>query len=168
PRRRRTTPRRTLMATDNQITIVGNLADDPDLRYTPNGVPVANVRVAVNQRFFNKEKGDWDERLDGFFTCNVWRDMAENVSESLHRGDRVLVTGRLRSRSYETKDNETRWVTEIEADEVCPSLRWARVKVEKVRRQRGPQDSAGQENQDSGWGSATPPTEAPTTENVPF
>lgn len=156
------------MATDNQITIVGNLADDPDLRYTPTGVPVANVRVAVNQRFFNKEKNEWDERLDGFFTCNVWRDMAENVSESLHRGDRVLVTGRLRSRSYETKEGETRWVTEIEADEVCPSLRWAKARVEKVSRRRDAQSNAGQENQDSGWGAAAPPSEAPAAENVPF
>lgn len=156
------------MATDNQITIVGNLADDPDLRFTPNGVPVANVRVAVNQRFFNKEKNEFDERLDGFFTCNVWRDMAENVSESLHRGDRVLVTGRLRSRSYENKDGETRWVTEIEADEVCPSLRWAKARVEKVSRRRDPQGGAGQENQDSGWGAAAQPTEAPAPENVPF
>ncbi|HVL98007.1 MAG TPA: single-stranded DNA-binding protein [Egibacteraceae bacterium] len=153
------------MATDNQITIVGNLADDPELRFTPAGVPVAAVRVAVNQRFFNKEKGEFDERLDGFFTCNVWRDMAENVAESLHRGDRVLVTGRLRSRSWETKEGETRWVTEIEADEVCPSLRWARARIEKVSRRRDPQSSAGQGNQDSGW---APPTEAPTPENVPF
>jgi single-strand DNA-binding protein len=153
------------MATDNQITIVGNMADDPDLRYTPNGVAVANIRVAVNQRFFNKETNQWDERLDGFFTCNVWRDLAENVSNSVSKGDRVLVTGRLRSRSFETKEGETRWVTEIEADEVCPSLLWARASIEKVR---GGGQRSGQQDQDSSWGGAAPPTEAPAAENVPF
>src|SRR5690625_4208410 len=103
---------------DNVITIVGNLADDPELRFTQNGVAVANIRVAVNRRFRNNQTGQWDERLDGFFTVNVWRDQAENVAESLKRGDRVLVTGRLVSRSFETQNQETRWVTEIEADEV--------------------------------------------------
>ncbi|MDP8969283.1 MAG: single-stranded DNA-binding protein, partial [Actinomycetota bacterium] len=113
------------MASDNVITIVGNLTDDPELRYTPSGVAVANMRVAVNRRIRNKDTNEWDDRLDGFFTVNVWRDYAENVAESLSRGTRVLVQGRLISRSYEDREGQTRWVTEIEADEVCPSLRWA-------------------------------------------
>jgi single-strand DNA-binding protein len=92
------------VAVENQITIIGNLADDPELRYTPSGVAVANVRVAVNRRKRNNETNEWEDQLDGFFTCNVWREMAENVSESLHKGDRVLVMGRLRSRSYDDRD----------------------------------------------------------------
>jgi single-strand DNA-binding protein len=120
--------------TENNVTIVGNLADDPELRFTQGGLAVTTCRVAVNQRFFNKDTNAWDERLDGFFTVNVWRDMGENVAESLNRGDRVLVVGRLRSRSWETNDGQTRWVTEIEADEVCPSLRWATAKPQKVSR----------------------------------
>ncbi|MGH3665809.1 MAG: single-stranded DNA-binding protein, partial [Egibacteraceae bacterium] len=111
------------MATDNAITIIGNLTDDPELRFTPSGVAVTNCRVAVNRRFRNSQTNEWEDRLDGYFTVNVWRDMAENVADSLGKGARVLVAGRLISRSYENKDGETRWVTEIEADEVCPSLR---------------------------------------------
>jgi single-strand DNA-binding protein len=152
------------MATDNVITIVGNLADDPELRYTPNGVAVTTLRVAVNQRFFNKETNGWDERLDGFFSVNVWRDYAENVAESLKRGARVLVTGRLRSRSYEDKEGQTRWVTEIEADEVCPSLKWATADIRKVSRGGG----GGRDGGDGGWGGPPPPAQAPTSDEVPF
>jgi single-strand DNA-binding protein len=149
------------VATDNAITIVGNLTDDPELRFTPNGVAVANCRVAVNRRFFNRQTNDWDEKLDGYFTVNVWRDYAENVAESLHRGDRVLVSGRLQSRSFETKEGETRWVTEIEADEVCPSLRWATAQITKVS--RGGRDRAQAAPQQA------PPAEAPPeTDDVPF
>ena len=153
------------MANDNVITIVGNLTDDPELRYTPNGVAVTNMRVAVNRRMFNKESNSWDDKLDGYFTVNVWRDHAENVAESLKRGTRVLVTGRLISRSYENKEGETRWVTEIEADEVCPSLRWATAKVSKVNRSSG--GSGGSGGGDS-WGSAPPPAQAPAADDVPF
>lgn len=158
------------MAVDNVITIVGNLADDPELRYTPSGVPVTNVRVAVNQRFYNRETQQWDERLDGFFTANVWRDHAENVADSLHKGARVLVTGRLRNRSYENKEGQTRWVTEIEADEVCPSLRWAVAKPEKVDRRRGERPAAGPATGSEG---PAPPEEdqsgeVPTPQDVPF
>jgi single-strand DNA-binding protein len=152
------------MATENVITIVGNLADDPELRYTPNGVAVTTLRVAVNQRFFNKETNGWDERLDGFFSVNVWRDYAENVAESLKRGARVLVTGRLRSRSYEDKEGQTRWVTEIEADEVCPSLKWATADIRKVSRSGG----GGRDGGDGGWGGPPPPAQAPTSDEVPF
>lgn len=150
------------MANDNVITIVGNLADNPELRFTPAGVPVATIRVAVNQRFFNKETNSWDDRLDGFFNVNIWRDLAENVADSVERGNRVLVTGRLRSRSYEDKDGQTRWVTEIEADEVCPSLRWATAKITKANRSAGGSRDGG-----GGW-TAPPPAEAPSAEDVPF
>lgn len=149
------------MASDNVITITGNLADDPELRFTPNGVAVTSVRVAVNQRRFNRETNSWDERLDGFFTCNVWRDQAENVASSLTKGSRVVVIGRLRSRSYEDREGQTRWVTEIEADEICPSLRWATAKVERNPRGGGGGGS------DTSWG-APPPASAPEPEDVPF
>ena len=155
------------MATDNVITIVGNLADDPELRYTPAGAAVANLRVAVNRRFFNKETNGWDEKLDGFFNVNIWRDYAENVAESLKRGHRVLVTGRLTSRSYEDKEGQTKWVTEIEADEVCPTLRWATAKVTKVNRSGGG-PGGGSGGQDNSWGGAPPPAQAPAPDDVPF
>ncbi|MBW3604745.1 MAG: single-stranded DNA-binding protein [Actinobacteria bacterium] len=151
------------MASDNVITITGNLADDPELRFTPNGVAVCSARVAVNQRFFNKQTNSWDERLDGFFTCNVWRDQAENVASSLTKGARVVVIGRLRSRSYEDREGQTRWVTEIEADEICPSLRWATAKVERTPRGGG----SGGGSSETSWG-APAPTSAPEPEDVPF
>jgi single-strand DNA-binding protein len=155
------------MANENVITIVGNLTDDPELRYTATGVPVANVSVAVNKRFFNKDSNAWDEKLDGFFRCNVWRDLAENVAESLRRGTRVMVTGRLISRSYEDKEGQTKWVTEIEADEICPSLRWATAAITKVNRgDRGGGGDGG--NQDTSWGGAPAPTAPPAADDVPF
>jgi single-strand DNA-binding protein len=157
------------MATDNVITLVGNLTDDPELRFTPNGVAVANVRVAVNRRVRNQQTNDWEDKLDGYFTVNVWRDHAENVAESLHRGNRVLVTGRLISRSYQDKDGQTRWVTEIEADEICPSLRWATAQITKVNRRDGGSGGSG----GGGWGAGgngvpAPPAPAPATDDVPF
>ena len=148
------------MANENQITIIGNLADDPELRFTPSGTAVTNVRVAVNRRRRDAQSGEWVDELDGFFTCNVWRDMAENVAESLSKGTRVLVMGRLRSRSYEDRNGETRWVTEIEADEVCPSLRWATADVKKVSR-------SGAGGSSSGY-SSPPPAEPPAADDVPF
>lgn len=153
------------MATDNVITIVGNLTDDPELRFTPNGIAVANVRVAVNRRIRNSQTNEWEDRLDGYFTVNVWRDYAENVAESLRRGTRVLVTGRLISRSYQDKEGQTRWVTEIEADEVCPSLRWATAQVTKINRRDGNGRGSG-----SGGGSndEVPAPTAPATDDVPF
>jgi single-strand DNA-binding protein len=154
------------MATDNVITIVGNLTDDPELRFTPNGVAVANVRVAVNRRTRNTQTNEWEDKLDGYFTVNVWRDHAENVAESLSRGNRVLVTGRLTSRSYQDKEGQTRWVTEIEADEICPSLRWATAQVTKVNRSGG---GNGNGRADTGWGGRAPaPVAPPATDDVPF
>lgn len=148
------------MAAENQITIIGNLADDPELRYTQSGVAVTNVRVAVNRRKRNQETNEWEDALDGFFTCNVWREQAENVAESLSKGDRVLVLGRLRSRSYETKEGEQRWVTEIEADEVTPSLRWARAEVT-----RNPRGGGGGQRASA---ASAPPPPPPDSDDVPF
>ncbi len=157
------------MANENQITIIGNLADDPELRYTPNGTAVTNVRVAVNRRRRDAQSGDWVDDLDGFFTCNVWRDMAENVAESLNKGNRVVVMGRLRSRSYEDRQGETRWVTEIEADEICPSLRWATVDITKVNRSAAGGGGGGGGGGNSGGSSSPPPvSEPPTPDDVPF
>jgi len=155
------------MANDNVITIVGNLTDDPELRFTPNGVAVANVRVAVNRRTRNNQTNEWEDKLDGYFTVNVWRDYAENVAESLNRGTRVLVTGRLTSRSYQDKEGQTRWVTEIEADEICPSLRWATAQVSKVNRS-GAGNGSGNGRSESWSGGAPAPVSPPATDDVPF
>ena len=154
------------MATDNSITLVGNLTDDPELRYTPAGVAVANMRVAVNRRVLNKQTNDWEDKLDGYFTVTVWRDHAENVAESLRRGTRVLVVGRLMSRSYEDKEGQTRWVTEIEADEICPSLRWATAKVSKVSRGGG--GGGGRPPSGESSDAPPPPTTPPDADDVPF
>lgn len=155
------------MANDNVITIVGNLTDDPELRFTPNGVAVANVRVAVNRRTRNSQTNEWEDKLDGYFTVNVWRDQAENVAESLNRGTRVMVSGRLTSRSYQDKEGQTRWVTEIEADEICPSLRWATAQVSKVNRSAG--GSGNGNGRSESWGGGAPaPVSPPATDDVPF
>ena len=124
------------MANDNQVVIVGNLTDDPELRYTPAGAAVANFRVAVNRRT-RDESGQWKDGETSFFRVNAWRTLAENVAESLTRGSRAVVVGRLRSRTWETQEGETRSAVEIEADEIGPSLRWATAKVEKTQRSGG-------------------------------
>ncbi len=129
------------MANNNQISIIGNLTDDPELRYTPNGSAVAKFRVAVN-RPFKDESGAWKDGETSFFTVNAWRSLGENVAESLTRGSRVMVIGRLRSRSWETQEGDKRSAVEIEADEVGPSLRWATAKVERQSRSSGGGDWA--------------------------
>ena len=126
-----------MAAGDTQITIVGNLVDDPQLRYTPTGQAVANFRVASTPRFLDRNTNEWKDADSLFLTCNVWRQAAENVAESLQRGMRVIVSGRLRQRSYETKEGEKRTVYEVEVDEVGPSLRNASAKVTKSSRSTG-------------------------------
>src|ERR687887_568726 len=126
-----------MAAGDTQITIVGNLVADPELRFTPNGQAVAKFRIASTPRFRDQQSGEWKDGESLFLTCNVWRQAAENVAESLQRGMRVIVQGRLRQRSYETREGEKRTVYEIEADEVGPSLRNATAKVVKTQRQGG-------------------------------
>lgn len=119
------------MANDTQITITGNLVDEPVLRFTPNGAAVANFRIASTPRFYDKASGEWTDGDSLFLTCNVWRAAAENVAESLAKGMRVIVTGRLKQRDFETKEGEKRTVYEIDADDVGPSLLRAQAKVIK-------------------------------------
>jgi single-strand DNA-binding protein len=126
-----------MAAGDTQITIVGNLVEDPNLRFTPSGQAVASFRVASTPRYMDRQTNEWKDGESLFLTCNVWRQAAENVAESLQRGMRVIVQGRLRQRSYETREGEKRTVYEIEADEVGPSLRNATAKVVKTQRQGG-------------------------------
>ncbi len=139
------------MAGDTQITIIGNLVDDPQLRYTPTGQAVASFRVASTPRFLDKNTNEWKDGDSLFLSCNVWRQAAENVAESLQRGMRVIVSGRLRQRSYETKEGEKRTVYEIEVDEVGPSLRNASAKV--VRSSRATGSQGGGSSSQGGYGS---------------
>jgi single-strand DNA-binding protein len=120
------------VATDNQVILVGNLTDDPELRFTPNGAAVANFRLAVTPRV--REGDSWKDGETSFFRITVWRQMAENVAESMTKGSRAVVVGRLRTRSWETPEGEKRSVTEVEADEVAPSLKFATAKVERSSR----------------------------------
>src|SRR5580698_3455039 len=126
-----------MAAGDTQITITGNLVDDPELRFTPAGQPVARFRIASTPRYLDKNTNEWKDGDSLFLTCNVWRQAAENVAESLTRGMRVIVTGRLRQRSYGTKEGEKRTVYELEVDELGPSLRNAAAKVTKATRSSG-------------------------------
>ena len=125
------------MAGDTVITIIGNLTGDPELRFTPSGAAVANFTVASTPRAFDRQSNEWKDGETLFMRCSVWRDAAENVAESLNRGTRVLVSGRLKSRSYETKEGEKRTVVEMEVDEIGPSLRYASAKVTKTQRGGG-------------------------------
>jgi single-strand DNA-binding protein len=126
-----------MAAGDTQITIAGNLVDDPELRFTPAGQAVARFRVASTPRFRDNNTGEWKDGDSLFLTCNVWRQAAENAAESLARGMRVIVSGRLRQRSYETKEGEKRTVYEVEVDDVGPSLRNASAKVNRAARSAG-------------------------------
>ena len=132
-----------MAAGDTQITIIGNLTRDPELRYTPTGQAVANFAVASTPRYLDKNTNEWKDGDALFLNCSVWRQAAENVAESLQRGMRVIVSGRLRQRSYETKEGEKRTVVEVEVDEVGPSLRYASAKVTKSGRSGGPGGSGG-------------------------
>jgi single-strand DNA-binding protein len=125
------------MAGETVITVVGNLTADPELRFTPSGAAVANFTVASTPRNFDRQSGEWKDGDALFMRCNVWRQAAENVAETLTRGMRVMVSGRLRQRSFETREGEKRTVVELEVDEVGPSLRYATAKVNKVSRGSG-------------------------------
>ncbi len=151
-----------MAAGDTQITIAGNLVDDPELRFTPAGQPVAKFRIASTPRYLDKTTNEWKDGDSLFLTCNVWRQAAENVAESLQRGMRVIVSGRLRQRSYETKEGEKRTVYEVEVDDVGPSLRNASAKVNRVARS-GSGDGGGyggQRNSGSGGGGGRPASAA--------
>ena len=125
------------MAGETVITIIGNLVDDPELRFTPSGAAVANFRVASTPRTFDRQAGEWKDGETLFLSCSVWRQAAENVAESLQRGMKVIVQGRLKQRSFETREGEKRTVFEIDVDEVGPSLRNATAKVTKTTRSGG-------------------------------
>jgi single-strand DNA-binding protein len=125
------------MAGDTTITVIGNLTDDPELKFTSSGVAVAKFRLASTPRFMDKASGEWKDGDPLFLACTIWRQAAENVAESLQRGARVVVVGRLRQRSYETQQGEKRTVVELEVDEVGPSLRYATAKVQKMQRSGG-------------------------------
>ena len=122
---------------DTPITVVGNLVADPELRFIPSGAAVANFRIASTPRTFNRETNQWEDGEALFLTCNCWRQMAENVAESLTKGMRVVVTGKLRQRSYQTKEGENRTVFEVEVDEVGPSLKYASASVSRNPREGG-------------------------------
>jgi single-strand DNA-binding protein len=126
-----------MAAGDTPITIVGNLVNDPELRFTNSGQPVAQFRVASTPRIRDNTTGEWKDGDSLFLTCNVWRQAAENAAESLTRGMRVIVTGRLKQRNYETKEGEKRTVYEVEVDDVGPSLRNASAKVNRASRGSG-------------------------------
>lgn len=136
------------------ITIVGNLTADPELRFTPSGAAVANFTIAHTPRIYDKTAGEWKDGEALFMRCNVWREAAENVAESLVRGSRVIVTGKLKQRSFETKEGEKRSGIELEVDEIGPSLRYAQAKVNKVAKSGGQQSSA---PTDDPWGGDKPP-----------
>ena len=125
------------MAGDTTITVVGNLTADPELRFTPSGAAVANFTVASTPRIFDRQNNEWKDGEALFLRCNIWREAAENVAESLTRGARVVVTGRLKQRSFETREGEKRTVVEVEVDEIGPSLRYATAKVNKASRSGG-------------------------------
>jgi single-strand DNA-binding protein len=157
------------VAGDTIITVVGNLTADPELRFTPSGAAVANFTVASTPRIFDRQSNEWKDGDALFMRCSIWREAAENVAESLTRGSRVIVQGRLKQRSYETREGEKRTVVELEVDEIGPSLRYATAKVNKANRSGGggggfgggggsrgasSGDSSEQPKQDDPWGSA--------------
>lgn len=125
------------MAGETVITVVGNLVDDPELRFTPSGAAVANFRIASTPRTFDRQTNEWKDGDALFLSCSVWRQAAENVAESLQRGMRVIVQGRLKQRSYETREGEKRTVVELEVDEVGPALAFATAKVTRASRSGG-------------------------------
>jgi single-strand DNA-binding protein len=145
-----------MAAGDTVITLVGNLVDDPELRFTPSGAAVAKFRMASTPRYLDKQTNEWKDGESLFLTCNVWRQAAENVAESLQRGMRVIVQGRLKQRSYETKEGEKRTVYEVEVDEVGPSLRSATAKVNKTQRGGGGGGFGGGAVDNDPWASAAP------------
>jgi single-strand DNA-binding protein len=157
------------MAGETTITVIGNLTDDPELRFTPSGAAVAKFRIASTPRTLDRASGEWKDGEPLFLACSVWRQAAENVAESLQRGSRVIVSGRLRQRSYETKEGEKRTVYELEVDEIGPSLRYATAKVQKMSRSSGGGGGFGSSGggqgggggghaSDDPWASATPAT----------
>lgn len=163
------------MAGETVITVVGNLTADPELRYTQNGVAVANFTIASTPRMYDRASGEWKDGEALFLRASVWRDFAEHVANSLTKGSRVIASGRLRQRSYETKEGEKRTSIELEVDEIGPSLRYATASVTRVAGSR----SGGSAAPDDQWSApqaggvtqdpwATPGVEAAPSDDVPF
>lgn len=142
------------MAGETTITVIGNLTNDPELRFTPSGSAVANFTIASTPRTFDRQSNEWKDGETLFLRASVWREAAENVAESLTKGMRVIVSGRLKSRSYETKEGEKRTVIELEVDEIGPSLRYANAKVNRTQRSggQGGQGGFGGGNNSGGFG----------------
>ena len=149
------------MAGDTTITIVGNLTSDPELRFTPSGAAVASFTVASTPRYLDKSTNEWKDGDALFLRCSVWRQLAEHVAESLHRGERVIVTGRLKQRSFDTKEGEKRTVVEVDVDEVGPSLRYATATINKVSRGGGGAPAG------NGFGASSTPAEDPWATPAP-
>ncbi len=157
------------MAGETTITVVGNLTADPELRFTPSGAAVANFTVASTPRTFDKQSQEWKDGDPLFLRCSIWRQPAENVAETLTKGARVIVSGRLKQRSYETKEGDKRTVVELDVDEVGPSLRYATAKVIRAARQDSGGYSPGGGFARSGGGAADPwATPAGPTDEPPF
>ena len=140
------------MAGETTITVIGNLTNDPELRFTPSGSAVANFTIASTPRTFDRQSNEWKDGETMFLRAAVWREAAENVAESLTKGMRVIVSGRLKSRSYETKEGEKRTVIELEVDEIGPSLRYANAKVNRTQRSGGQGGQGGFGGGNSGGG----------------
>ncbi|GAB2654255.1 single-stranded DNA-binding protein [Saccharopolyspora gloriosae] len=145
------------MAGETVITVVGNLTADPELRFTPSGAAVANFTIASTPRTFDRQSGEWKDGEALFLRCNIWRQAAENVAETLTRGMRVVAQGRLRQRSFDTKEGEKRTVVELEVDEIGPALKYATAKVNKVSRSGGGGGGFG----GGGGGASAPPADDP-------
>ena len=155
------------MAGDTVITVVGNLTADPELRFTPSGAAVANFTVASTPRTFDKNSNEWKDGEALFLRCSIWRQAAENVAESLQKGMAVIVQGRLKQRSYDTKEGEKRTVYELDVDEIGPSLKWATAKINRTQRGAGggggnfggggnPGGSGGSAPTDDPWAASAP------------
>ncbi len=155
------------MAGETVITVVGNLTDDPELRFTPSGAAVAKFRIASTPRTLDRQTNEWKDGEPLFLACSVWRQAAENVAESLQRGARVIVTGRLRQRSYETREGEKRTVIELEVDEIGPSLRYATAKVQKASRGSGGGGGFGASGGGGGGGSRGASVDDPWASSAP-
>lgn len=141
------------MAGETNITLIGNLTADPELRFTPSGAPVANFTVASTPRVFDRASGEWRDGDSMFLNCSVWRQAAENVAETLTKGMRVVVAGRLKSRSYETREGERRTVFEVDVEEVGPSLRYASAKVQRNAPGSGGGGYSGPQSGGDSWSS---------------
>ena len=155
------------MAGETIITVVGNLTDDPELRFTPSGAAVANFTVASTPRNFDKNSNEWVDGEAMFLRCSIWRQAAENVAESLQRGMRVVVQGRLKARSYETREGEKRTVFEIDVEEIGPSLKFATAKVNRTSRQGGGGGYSGGGGQGGQGGGQSAPADYPWATPAP-